>query len=246
MNTLKIPTQTVKQTGRKQFTHNFKNDLIGGVPTRSIETGMYHAAGKEYPGITRVLSILSTDDIAAWKQRIGQEEADRISRKSALRGTKFHTYCENYLTNKFDPFWGANFDTPLHRQMFINSLDYLNNIDDIHLIETRLWSEHLRIAGTVDCIARYNGKLSVIDFKTAKGEKKEEWIESYFMQAAGYSIMFEERTKIPVANIVIIVAVEGMPTQVFHEKRDNWAKQLLTCRDQYEKIHRAVPSSCIG
>lgn len=234
----KIITQhpTILQTGRKQFTHNFKNDLIALIPERMLEEGCYAIGDKRYPSITTVLGLMSAKDINAWKKRIGEEAANTISRKAALRGTKFHALCEIYLKNL--PFDSDAFENHLTRQMFINSLQHLNMLDDIHLIETRLWSDHLRIAGTVDCIARYDGKLSVVDFKTANKSKKKEWIESYFMQAAGYSIMFEELTRIPVANLVIIIAVEGEHTQVFKEKRDNWVKQLLSCRDEYEKIYR--------
>ena len=91
------------------------------------------------------------------------------------------------------------------------------------------------MAGRVDCIAEYDGKLAVIDFKTSGKPKKKEHISSYFMQTAAYAIMYEERTGIPVPNIVILIAVEGDEPQVFIEKRDNWAKELIRTRDYFEK-----------
>ena len=94
------------------------------------------------------------------------------------------------------------------------------------------------MAGRVDCIAEWNGKLSVIDFKTSRKEKRKEWIESYFMQCTAYAIMFEEMTGIPVPQIVVAISVEGYEPQIYVEKRDNYAKQLLELRLEYERFSK--------
>jgi len=90
------------------------------------------------------------------------------------------------------------------------------------------------LAGRVDCIAEYEGKLSVIDFKTARREKDVEHIQHYFMQASAYAVMFEERTGIPVNRLVIAIAVEDGFMQVFQSKRDAHIEGLLYYRDMYE------------
>jgi genome maintenance exonuclease 1 len=118
--------------------------------------------------------------------------------------------------------------------MFKKFLPILDPISNIHCQELALYSDHLRMAGRVDCIAEYNGQRAVIDFKTSGRLKKKEHISSYFMQTAAYAIMYEERTSIPVPNLVILIAVEDEEPQVFIEKRDNWAKELLRTRDYYE------------
>ena len=113
----------------------------------------------------------------------------------------------------------------------------LSRIDNIYAQELRMYSDHLRIAGTVDCVAEFDGKLSVIDFKSASKPKDKSYIENYFMQCSAYAIMFEEIFKIPVSQIVIAIAVEEEDPQIFVEKRDNYVKRLLYYRDLYEKKH---------
>ena len=186
--------------------------------------------GKKYPSVTTMLSYFSKDTILEWRKRVGAEEANRISRQASNRGTKLHTIVEKYLNNE-----DMAIDNPLQLELFKSIMPYLNNIDNIHLQEKYLYSNHLRLAGTVDCIAEYNGKLNVIDFKTSSKPKREDWIESYFVQAAAYAIMYEERYKIPVPRIAIIIAVENDYPQVFQKKRDEFVPRLLQMRDEYER-----------
>jgi genome maintenance exonuclease 1 len=122
----------------------------------------------------------------------------------------------------------------IQKELFTSILPELHKINNIHVQEQKLYSDYLRLAGTVDCIGEYEGKLSVIDFKTSGKLKKKEWISSYFMQCAAYAIMYEERTGIPINKLVVLIAVEGEDSQVFVEKRDNWTEELLKCRDFYE------------
>jgi len=111
-----------------------------------------------------------------------------------------------------------------------------NEIDNIRALESTLYSDHLRLAGQVDCVAEYRGRLSVIDFKTSK-KKKEKWMcENMFIQCSAYAIMFEERTGIPVDQTVILMAQEDEGPVVFVEKRDNYVSKLMEARDKYE-IH---------
>jgi genome maintenance exonuclease 1 len=119
-------------------------------------------------------------------------------------------------------------------EMFNKFKPILDPISNIHCQELALYSDHLRMAGRVDCIAEYNGKRAVIDFKTSNKAKSKSYIESYFMQTAAYAIMYEERTGIPVPWLVILIAVEDDAPQVFIEKRDDWVKKLLRTRDYYE------------
>jgi genome maintenance exonuclease 1 len=189
----------------------------------------YMADNKKYPSVTTVLGQINKKSVLEWRARVGEEEANKISRTAALRGTKFHTLVEKYLRNQ-----EYEIESPLQKQMFMDSREYLNKIDNIHLLESRLYSDHLRMAGTVDCIAEFDGRLSVIDFKTSSRPKDKQYIESYFLQATAYSIMFEERTGIPVPRIAIIISVEGESAQVFTEKRDSYVQQLLHYRDAYE------------
>ena len=188
--------------------------------------------GKLYPSVTTVLSEHNKKGILEWRSRVGDDEANKISRKASTRGTKFHSIAENYLQNNvITPL----FKTPLDTVMFTLAQPTLDRIDNIHAQEVGLWSHHLRLAGRVDCIAEFDGKLSIIDFKTANRKKDEAYIQHYFMQAAAYAVMFEERTTIPVNRLVIAIAVEEEEImQIFHGKRDNYISQVLHYRDLYE------------
>jgi len=196
-----------------------------------------NASGVAYPSATTVLSVLSKDSIKEWRQRVGEEEANRISSTAATRGTKIHTLVEKYLGNEeitSETYEEQKVD-PFNAQLFEDYKKFLNRINNIHAQELALYSDHLRMAGRVDCIAEFEGKLAIIDFKTSRKLKRKDWIESYFLQATAYSIMYEERTGIPVPNLVIGIAVdhESEP-QIFLEKRDNWVKKLLNTRDYFE------------
>ena len=194
-----------------------------------------NASGVAYPSATTVLSVLSRDGIAKWRARVGAEEADKISNKASTRGTKIHSLTETYLKNEdLKEAYTSTNASLLDLEMFKKFLPILDPISNIHCQELALYSDHLRMAGRVDCIAEYNGQRAVIDFKTSGKLKKKQHISSYFMQTAAYAIMYEERTGIPVPNLVILIAVEDEEPQVFIEKRDNWAKELLRTRDYYE------------
>lgn len=186
-------------------------------------------SGISYPSVTTVTGLLGKDSIIAWRKRVGEEEANRISSRAANRGTRIHTLCESFLKN--EPTKPDMFD----HDMFGSIKPLLNRIDNIHCLETPLFSDHLKVAGTVDCIAEYEGKLSVIDFKSSKRVKKREHIHNYFMQCAAYAVMFEERTGIPVGRIVILMGVDDEDPIVFKEKRDDWIGSFIDLRNQYHQ-----------
>jgi len=110
---------------------------------------------------------------------------------------------------------------------------HLDCINNIHALEDKLFSDHLEVAGTVDCIGEYNGNLSVIDFKTSSRLKSKDDIRDYFMQCSAYAVAFEELTNIPVSQLIIIMAVEDKQPLVFFEKRDNWISSFKDLREQY-------------
>lgn len=192
--------------------------------------------GRRYPSVTTILSEHGKEALDAWRARIGHDEAAKIGARAARRGTKLHSYTEYYLKNDHSAFTGTDL---IGEHFFDTFKPLLEPINNIHCLETRMFSHHLRLAGTVDCIAEYNGVLSVIDFKTASKPKRHEWIHSYFMQASAYAIMYEELTGIPVPDLHILVAVEDQEPQMFSEKRNRWTRGLLDYRDIYEKNHNS-------
>ena len=185
-------------------------------------------SGFSYPSVTTITGQATAEGIKKWRQRVGEEEANRVSARASARGTRIHQYCEDYLRGNL--FEMDMFDT----EMF-NSIKFLlDQVDNIHCLETPLWSDHLQVAGTVDCIGEFQGKLSVIDFKTASKPKDRDDIYHYFMQCAAYSVAFEERTGIPIGRLVIIMAVDNDDPRWFIEKRDNWIGGFKKLRLDYK------------
>lgn len=187
-------------------------------------------SGKAYPSVTSILGLLGKAEIIAWRKRVGEEEANKVSARAARRGTAIHSLCEDYLLNKEVNPGLFDLDT------FKSILPYLDRINNIHCLETQLYSDHLQVAGTVDCIAEFDGKMSVIDFKTSKRIKSRDDIHGYFMQTAAYAVMFEERTGIPVGRLVIIMSVDDDKPLLFQEKRDDWINRFIELREDYSKL----------
>jgi len=194
--------------------------------------------GKQYPSITTVLSLLSREAIQAWRARVGEEEANKISRQASGRGTAVHDLLERYVDN--DP----EFDKGIMPNIMQSFYDVRKQLDErlslVYAQEAPLYSEHLGVAGRVDCVGVWDGKNSIIDYKTSRKVKKKEWISSYFMQCAAYAIMWEERTGTPITQLVVLIAVDDNEPQVFIEHRDNWVGPLRDAITNYrrEKMFR--------
>ena len=220
------------------YKHNFVD--VGDIRQVNLKEGRRYVTpeGKHYPSVTTILGHKTPPWILAWRKRIGEEEADKIARRAAVRGTKFHTLTENVLLNNE----GDHKEVLglLDQKMYEAYRPLLNDVDNIQALEAKLYSDHLRLAGQVDCIAEYKGKLSVIDFKTSKKKKTLSGCGNYFVQTAAYAIMWEERTGIPVDQTVIIMAVEEDEPIVHIQKRDDYVPRLLELRDEYEKDVQTV------
>ena len=163
--------------------------------------------------ITSVTSHWSREKFAKWRKKVGEEKANEITRKATARGTDMHSMTEHYLKNEDLP--KVN---PMGDMLFKIAKPTLNKIDNIHSLEGSLYSKELGVAGTVDCIAEYEGELAVIDFKTSKKPKPRAWIDGYFVQAAAYACMYYELTGIAVKKLVIIMACEDGECVVYEER----------------------------
>lgn len=186
-------------------------------------------SGQSYPSVTSVTGLLNIQSIMEWRKRVGEETANKISKKAANRGTRIHSLCEKFLLN--EEVVPDMFD----HAMWKSIEPYLGRINNVHALETPLYSDHLQVAGTVDCIAEYEGKLAVIDFKTSARVKHRDDIHSYFMQCSAYAVAFEELTGINIPRIVVIMAVDDNDPLVFHEKRDAWIDGFKSLREDFRK-----------
>ena len=186
--------------------------------------------GNKYPSITTVLSSRNKKGLMEWRKRVGDEVANHIARTAAARGTKVHNMCEDYLNNlEFD--WPKKWEK--HKKDFLpyclfNRLkeEALCHINYIYAQEAGLYSDKYKVAGRVDCVAKYKGTLSIIDFKTSTKEKNDEWNENYYIQGSAYAEMFEERTNINISQVVILVVTEDGTVQEFIKDKADYLRML--------------------
>ena len=221
---------------------SFTHDLIKlnelSVKTEEGKRLYQTPQGKSYPSVTTVTGILSKDAIHAWRQRIGEEKADQITRAATSRGNEVHKLAELYLKNELFS-QSTLFDEPKtnNYKMFEALSSVLDNkVGIVRAIEAPLYSDVLRVGGRVDLVAEWDNELAVIDFKTSSKPKKERWIDNYFMQSSAYAFMFEELTKISINKIVIAIALENLGTQIFIKNANDYIQQFIDLRKTYDII----------
>ena len=163
--------------------------------------------------ITSVTSHFNKEIFVNWRKRVGNEEADKITKAATGRGTDMHTLTEHYLKNEDLPEV-----RPISDFLFKIAKGKLNKINNIYALEGPLYSKELGIAGTVDCIAEYDGELAIIDFKTSKKPKPRNWIEHYFVQCMAYGCMLYEMKGISIKKLVIIMACENGECVIYEER----------------------------
>ena len=211
--------------------HNFPD-----LKAKTTEQGRrYFVEGNAYPSVTTVIGEMKKKSIMEWRRKVGEEEANAISKRATTRGNKCHKLAEDYLSNKpLDRYK----DDVLSLGMFHQIRPYIDKINNIHALEESLYSHTLKLAGRVDCIAEYDNELAIIDFKTSSKFKREEWIQDYFSQETAYAIMFQELTGLKVKQLVTIIAVETGTPQVFVKKDIlTYVPKLKEYIDYYKDKH---------
>ena len=181
----------------------------------------YAVEDKHFPSITTVLGAIPKPGLIAWRKNVGEAAAKWEMNRAARRGSATHTLVEQYLKG----------ETPSIRDvlplgMFRLLKPYLDQVDNIHALEKIMYSKQLTVAGQVDCIAEYNGKLSVIDFKTANKERVDSWNENYYIQCTVYAIMYEELFGTPIEQIVILQAGEDGSCKAFVKNKADYMEKL--------------------
>ena len=212
----------------KNFRHVILEESFGDLNT-VYDTGQrfYETPEGQYPSVTTVTGWQKRKFFAKWRS-----ENPKESKRVLDRGNKLHNLIEEYINNNIESTNGI--DLPI-LDLFLQLQPELNNIDNVYAQEIPLWSSTLELAGRVDCVAEYNGKLSIIDFKGSTKTKRKEDIENYFMQATAYAIMWQEMTGKPIDNIVIMIATENGDCQVFEDKPNRYAKALLNAIRSYQE-----------
>ena len=207
---IELPELTTKTVDRKRF---------------------YVTPDGDFPSITTVLSIRKKEGLWEWRKRVGNDVANHITRTAAARGTAVHHMCEDYLNNVYTNFpteWEKHKKNFLPYCLFSQLKDQaLCNIDNIYAQECGLYSTKYRVAGRVDCIAEYNGVLSIIDFKTSTKERNDDWNENYYIQGSAYAEMFQERTGIDIEQVVILCVTEDGTVQEFIKPKHGYLDALV-------------------
>jgi genome maintenance exonuclease 1 len=209
-----------------EFDH-FSREEINGIRHYVTPNG-------SYPSVTTALgAMMDKTALTEWRKRVGDEEADRVSRLAAARGTNIHTMCENYIRGQ-----DVDVSMPFNVTMFNQIKKVLDeHVDNIVGCELTLVSDELKIAGSCDLIALYDGKLSIIDYKTSSKNKLKSWIESYFLQTALYAYMLWEMTGMLAQQCVVIIAVEeeSVPQVFIVKPREYLEKAAALCRAYHAK-----------
>tara|TARA_B100002019_G_scaffold70444_1_gene60658 strand:+ start:344 stop:1018 length:675 start_codon:yes stop_codon:yes gene_type:complete len=195
----------------------------------------YQVDGKNYPSITTILSIQKKEGLEQWRKNVGEAAAKWEMARAARRGKAVHTLIEQYLKG----------ETPAIRDvlplgMFKLMKPYLDQINNIHCLEKIMYSHKLTLAGQVDCIAEYNGKLSVIDFKTANKERIDSWNHNYYMQCTAYAIMYEELFGTPIEQIVILQSGEDGSCNAFIKDKATYMSDLEKSIKDFYKYYEEL------
>ena len=207
--------------------------------TKTVDRKRFYVTpeGNEYPSITTVLSPRNKEGLMKWRKRVGNDVANHIANKAAVRGTKVHKMCEDWLNEDF------SFETwEKHKKDFLpyHLFNELKNqrfefITDVYAQEACLYSDKYKVAGRVDLIANYQHQLSIVDFKTSTNERKDSYNENYYIQTAAYAEMFEEMTGTPINQIVILVVTENGTVQEFIKDKDEYLPLLEETLEEWYK-----------
>ena len=213
-------------------------DMFSHLSRRNIDETRYYEVGNDviYPSITSVISFISRETFAGWRARVGEKEANRITKKATTRGTGFHKLVEVYLQNG-DYKSLDEYEVPLINLMFRASKSTIDSrLNNIYHQETPMFSDRLCLAGTVDLICEVDGELSIVDFKTSEKTKPEEWLENYFVQLSAYWAMFSEKTNVVPKKLVVFLVTESGETQIV--ERRNPIHYLSILRDYVSQFIR--------
>jgi genome maintenance exonuclease 1 len=220
------------------FNHIKLPQLQFDLVTETTETGRKYVLpdGRKYDSVTTILSYAKDKTfLKEWRARIGEEEANRIVRRSTSRGTKLHEACEKYLKNELSDMKIKTL-MPDVKDFFLQLKPLIDkNVGVVYGTEQALFSDRLKIAGRTDCIAEWANKISIVDYKNSIKEKREDWIQDYFIQCTAYANLFEDLTGLPIEQIVVLIANEEGTPQVFVREKTKYQPQFEKLVEDYRK-----------
>lgn len=194
---------------------------------------LYKTPFGDFPSVTTILSVKGNSFLDEWIERVGEEEAKRVSNEATNRGSIVHQLFEDYLNGK-----PVNLNNPVLKHHFMQCVHELNKFESIYGNEIPLYSKTLKVAGRCDCIAMINGKLTVVDFKTSKHTKNEGDIDSYREQCSAYAFMLNEMYNVKIDNYrIIITNLYESECTVFDGNPKDHIKQFYELRKQWSNLN---------
>lgn len=205
--------------------------------TRQEEDGSrtYNVGDKKIPSVTTILSATQSEEKKAsldkWRQRVGYQEAQRITNQAATRGTEMHYVLENYIDGvgylNLSP-EGAEARLMAHE--IVNNLGKLKIVygNEVSLAYDELW------AGATDVVGLYDDQPTIIDFKQSNKPKREEYVEDYYYQIAAYSLAHKKQYG-PITQGLICVCTKD---KLYQEFKMNEARLSEYEEKWLERVHK--------
>lgn len=216
----------------------FDYSICKNIIANTGENGrVYYTPIGEFPSITTILGKTSYSPwLEKWKQRVGEEEAKRVSKKATDRGNLVHNYLEKYLADEdiSHKLINESLDVRQMVQGLINDLK--DNLDELWASELVIYSNKYKYAGRLDVVGVYNGKPAIIDFKTSKSKKYIKNIKDYFIQSTGYAQGHNELFNTTINDIIILNAVETGEIQKFKGKAVHYLPDLVYRVNNYKGL----------
>jgi genome maintenance exonuclease 1 len=217
-----------------KFNHVTPSKVLEEISAVTTDNGRYYLSpsGKHLPSVTTVTGWKKSKFFAKWR-RDNPKEARRVT----ARGNEFHALIERYLYNNLtlsDECLDIHHDLLFLFNQLKPELDKINNIRGL---ETGLWSDKVGLAGRADCVAEYDGELSIIDFKGSTRAKRARDIENYYLQATAYALMWQDNYGEEIPSFRILISCEDGISQVFGGRTMDYTKKLHETIREYHEEH---------
>ena len=217
-----------------------KYDYLTDVKTETLTTGRtYYTPDGAYPSITTILGKTADNTwLQKWIERVGEEEAARVSKEATDRGTLVHEYAERHFNG--EDISDLALQTLDVRQMSHDLIKMAESgIDEVWGQEQVLWSNKYRYAGRTDMVGIWKGKPTIIDFKTSKKKKYVKQITDYFIQCCAYAVAHNELYGTGIRNMAVLITVDGGEPQIFERDAVPYLPLLKNRRMMFDKLQAA-------
>ena len=217
------------------------NYITDNIQTTTLPSGRtYHTPDGDFSSITTILGKTSPNLLwlEKWKARVGEEEAQRVSKLATDRGTLVHEYLEKYW-NGLDIKKDLAKETQNVRALAESLISATSqNVTSVNAQEVPIWSNSLKFAGRIDMVGYWQGIPAIIDFKTSKKVKQVKEIKDYFLQCCGYAYAHNELYATNIKKIGVIIAVDNKTeAQIFESVAPVFLPDLKFRISQYNKLY---------